>query len=183
MQETSDRRKTIVNGTLTITGLTRLSEETFWDTEKGVLRIGGQRHTAIDAQTLCDHLDTLVGSKVAEVIMHNLEFRLGKLDATRFRNEKPQATLQELVEYLAKTARLSGLGITNVTLLENEKSDPVQIEIANPSVKGSAGAAKAFGFSWWAGVMTTLLDKQMEPHDIFYDREKDVIRCRLVARV
>jgi hypothetical protein len=55
--------------------------------------------------------------------MHNLEFPLGKLDATRFRNEKPQATLQELVEYLAKTDRLSGLGITNVTFLdvENEK--------------------------------------------------------------
>ena len=160
-----------------------MSEDTFWDTENGVLRIGGQRHTAIDAQTLCNHLDTLVGPKVAEVIIHNLEFRLGKLDATRFRNEKPQTTLRELVEYLAKTDRLSGLGITNVTFLENEKSDPIQIEIANPSVKGSTGAAKQFAFSWWAGVMTTLLDKQMEPKDIFYDREKDVISCRLVPRV
>ena len=160
-----------------------MSEETFWDTEKGVLRIGGQRHTAVDAQTLCDNLDTLVGPKVAEVIMHNLEFHLGKMDATRFRNEKPQATLQELVEHLAKTDRLSGLGITNVTFLENEKIDPIRIEIANPSVKGSAGAAKGFAFSWWAGVMTKLLDKQMEPNDIFYDKEKDVISCRLIPRV
>jgi len=160
-----------------------LSEEAFWDAEKGVLRIGGQRHTAVDAQTLCDYLDTLVGPKVAEVIVHNLEFRLGKLDATRFRNERPQATLQELVEYLAKTARLSGLGITTVTFLESEKSGPVQIEIANPSVKGSAGAAKEFGFSWWAGVMTTLLDKQMEPINISYDGEKNLISCRLVPRV
>ena len=138
-----------------------MSEEAVWDKENGELRILGQRHTAIDAQTLCNYLDSLTGAQVAEVIMRNLEFRLGKLDAARLKGERPQATLQELVDHLARTDRFSGLGITTVSLPESSQAS-IEIEIGNPSVKGTAGAAKAFAFSWWAGALTALLDSEME---------------------
>ena len=64
------------------------------DREKGELRILGIRRTAINAQAICDHLDTLVGVQVSEVIMHNLEFRLGKLEGARIRLESPQTNLR-----------------------------------------------------------------------------------------
>src|SRR5208337_667484 len=114
--------------------------------EKGELRILGIRLIAIDAQTLCNHLDSLVGVKVGEVIMHNLEFRLGKLDAARLKAEKPGATLNDLIEHLRMTDRLTGVGMTTVSLPENF-SEPVEVEVANPSVKGTEGAAKSLIFS------------------------------------
>jgi hypothetical protein len=149
--------------------------------EKGELRILGRRHTAIDVQTLCNHLDTLVGLKVAEVIMHNLEFRLGKLDASKLKNESPSATLRELVDYMTKTDRLSGLGVTTVTWPENQPHK-IEIEIRNPSVKGSVGAAKAFAFSWWAGALTAVLGVEMEAKSVSYDTKENALKGHVARR-
>jgi hypothetical protein len=151
------------------------------DIEKGELRISGVRLTAINAQALCDYLDTLVGARVAEVIMHNLEFRLGKLDAAKLRAEQPKATLRELIERLARDDRLSGFGITKVALSENAKN-PIEIEIENPSVRGSVGAAKAFAFSWWAGIFTAFLGKEMDVENFNYNKERNLIECQIVPR-
>jgi len=146
--------------------------------EKGELRILGMRLTAIDAQTLCNHLDSLVGVKVGEVIMHNLEFRLGKLDATRLKAEKPGATLDDLIEHLRKTDQLTGVGLTTVRI--PDPSGPVEVEVANPSVKGTEGAAKSFIFSYWAGALTALLGKEFDMRNASYDMEKDLIRCIII---
>ncbi len=158
-----------------------MSEDAVWDTAKGELRILGQRHTAIDAQTLCDHLDSLVGVQVAEVIMHNLEFHLGKSDAARLRAGRPQATITELVENLVKSDRLSGTGITKVTLPENPEN-PILIEVSNPSVKRTTGAAKSFLFSWWAGTLTALIDREFDVKYVAYDEEKNLLKCQIVRR-
>ena len=158
-----------------------MSEETVWDKEKGIIHILGQRHTAIDVQTLCNHLDSLVGAEVAEVITHNLEFRLGKLDAARLRAGKPQANLTELVEHLMKSERLSGVGRTKVTLPEDQEN-PILIEVSDPSVKGTTGAAKTFLFSWWTGVLTALLDKEFDVKYVAYDEENNLLKCQIAKR-
>jgi hypothetical protein len=158
-----------------------VTEDTVWDTEKGELRILGQRHTAIDAQTLCNFLDSLVGIQVSEVIMHNLEFRLGKLDAARLRAEKGQVSVTELIEDFVRTDRLSGIGITKVTMSENPQNS-IHIEVTNPSVKGSTGAAKSFIFAWWAGVLTSLFDKEFDVNGAAYSEEKNMIVCQMVSR-
>jgi hypothetical protein len=149
--------------------------------ERGELRILGMRLTAIDAQSLCNHLDSLVGVKVGEVIMHNLEFRLGKLDAARLRAEKPGATLNDLVEHLRRTDQLTGVGMTTVKLPDNP-GDHVEVEVANPSVKGTMGAAKSFIFSYWAGALTALLDKEFDMQNVVYDNEKDLMKCLISPR-
>jgi len=159
----------------------QLSEEAFWDKENGAIQILGQRHTAIDAQSLCDFLDSIVGIQVGEVIMHSLEFRLGKSDAARLKDERPNATLDECIEQLAKSDRLSGIGITSVTLAGNSQ-DSIRIEVTNPSVKGSAGAGKSFIFSWWAGALSSLLGSNFDVNGVVYNEEKNVIRCRIVPR-
>ena len=151
------------------------------DAGKGELRVFGTRVTAIDAQALCNHLDSLVGAKVAEVIMHNLEYRDGKLDAAKVRAEKPQASLGELIEDLARGARLSGLGVPKVTLPENAK-EPIEVQIVNPCVTGSSGAAKSFAFSWWAGVLTTLFGREMDVQGYVYYEDRNMTTCRIVAR-
>jgi hypothetical protein len=158
-----------------------LSGDAVWDTEKGELRILGKRHTAIDAQTLCSHLDSLVGVQVAEVIMHNLEFRLGKLDAAKLKTERPQASLPELVEHLAKSDRLSGVGMTKVTLSKSPQN-PMQIEVTNPSVKAASGAAKAFIFGWWAGALTALFDKEFDVTNVVYDEPRGLLKCQIAPR-
>lgn len=144
--------------------------------EKGELRILGMRLTAIDAQSMCNHLDSLVGVKVGEVIMHNLEFRLGKLDAARLKAEKPGATLNDLIEHLRMTDRLTGVGMTTVRLPENP-GGPVEVEVANPSVKATEGAAKSFIFSYWAGALSALLGKEFDMKNVIYDIEKDLMKC------
>ena len=159
-----------------------MSNEPVWDNEKGELRILGQRHTAIDVQALCNHLDALTGPKVSEVIMHSLEFHLGKSDAARHKAANPNDTLTKLVAYLAKSDRLSGLGITNVTLPDTPLTSPITIEISNPSVKGTTGAAKSFLFSWWAGAMSSLLDREMDARDVLYDEDNNVMKCKLTTR-
>ena len=161
--------------------VSRLNEDAVWDTENGELRILGQRHTAIDAQTLCSHLDSLVGLQVAEVIMHNLEFRLGKLDAARIRAEKPQASLAELIETFAKSDRLSGVGITKVTLSNNPQY-LARIEVTNPSVKATTGAAKSFLFGWWAGALTALFDKELDVKNVDYDETRNLLQGQIASR-
>jgi hypothetical protein len=123
----------------------------------------------------------LVGVKVGEVIMHNLEFRLGKLDAARLKAGKPGASLNDLVEHLRKVDRLTGVGMTTVRLPENP-SEPVDVEVANPSVKASEGAAKSFIFSYWAGALTALLDKEYDVKNVVYSVEKDLMKCLITSR-
>jgi len=151
------------------------------DKEKGELVLFGRRHTAIEAQALCDHLDSLVGVVVSEVIMNNLETRLGKADASRLAEERPKARLKELLDTLIEMDRLSGVGITSVHLQDTE-TPPVTIQIKNPSVKGTRGAARAFLFSWWCGALSALLSKNLEVKTVAYDEEADVMRCEIAER-
>jgi hypothetical protein len=152
-----------------------------WDREKGELRIVGRRNTAIDAQALCEYLDSLVGSQVAEVIMNNLESRSGKQDADWVRKEKPELAAKELIKFGEEWDRLAGVGATQVTLPEDE-TKPIVVEISNPSVKGDQGAAKAFLFSWWVGMISSLLGKNFEYKGVLYDREKNTMKCEIVPR-
>jgi hypothetical protein len=158
-----------------------LSEDVVWDAEKGDLRVLGKRCTAIDVQSLCDYLNTLVGIQVAEVIMHNLEFRLGKLDAATLKAKKPGLGLDKLIEELIRSDQLSGLGITKVRFDETS-SMSADIEVINPSVKGTTGAGKSFVFSYWAGALTALLDKEFDVRNVEYDQQKDVMKASIVQR-
>lgn len=158
-----------------------MSEDAVWDREKGELRIFGLRHVAIDAQTLCGYLDSVVGVKVGEVIMHNIEFRLGKTDTAKVRAERPQSSLTELLEHLTNSDRLSGAGITKVTMPENPQN-PIIVEIANPAVKGTEGAAKEFLVAWWAGAVSALYGKDFDVKNVAYDEGRNVLTGVIAAR-
>jgi hypothetical protein len=152
-----------------------------WDKAKGELRLYGHRYTIVDAQALCDHLDSLVGPVVAEVIMNNLESRLGKRDAERAREEKPDGKTSEFIDLMVESDRLQGVGLTEVTLPESQPG-PIRIEIANPSVKGTTGAAKAFLFSWWSGALSVLLGKEFEVKNAQYDEKQNIMACEIIPR-
>lgn len=152
-----------------------------WDREKGELRILGRRDTAMDVQALCDHLDSLVGVQVGEVIINNLEFRLGKQDGDSLRKEKPELTIDELIKYIEEWDRMVGVGASKLTMPQTT-GGPILLEVWNPSVKGNQGAAKAFLFSWWAGVLSSLLGKILEYKNVVYDQEKNIMKCEIVPR-
>jgi hypothetical protein len=77
--------------------------------------------------------------------------------------------------------RAAGVGATRVTLGKDAMS-PILLEISNPSVKGIQGAAKAFLFSWWAGMLTSLMARSFEAKNVTYDKERDLMRCEMVPR-
>jgi hypothetical protein len=158
-----------------------LSEDVVWDKAKGMLRILGQRHAAVDIQGLCEHLDLIVGPKVAEVVMNQHEFRQGKEDAASAHQEKPEATIQELLDSFANAETLSGVGVVKVTTPEASPG-PIDVEILNPCVKRTAGAAKSFLFSYWCGLFTQLLGKEFKIDYVTYDENKNLMKCRIIPR-
>jgi hypothetical protein len=152
-----------------------------WDREKGELRILGHRNAAVDARALCEYLDSLVGTQVGEVIMKNLEIRLGKEDGVWLRKENPQLSPNELINIITEWDRMAGVGATQATLVGNPPSSML-LEVANPIVKATQGAARAFLFGWWAGLLSPILGKDFEYTNVVYDPAKDSMKCQLVPR-
>lgn len=157
-----------------------MSEELISDAKKGELRILGQRHIAMDAEALCRHLDACVGLQIAEVIINNHEFRLGIEDVQTIRRQNPQVTDQQIVDILIRSEELSGTGVTRVTLPHG--ADAVELEIANPAIKGTGGAAKALILSYWCGAISSLLKRDHEIANLEYDSENNVLRGQLKLR-
>jgi hypothetical protein len=56
------------------------------------------------------------------------------------------------------------------------------VQISNPSVKGTVGAAKAFLFSWWCGALSVLLNRELEIEDVTCDEGENVMKCKIVSR-
>ncbi len=158
-----------------------MSDDVVWDKAKGELRILGQRHAALDIQGLCEHLDLIVGPKVAEVVMNQHEFRQGKEDAASIRQEKPEAAIQELLDSFANAETLSGVGVVKVTIPEASLG-PIDVEISNPCVKRTTGAAKSLLFSYWCGLFTQLLGKDLRIDHVTYDENKNLMTCRIIPR-
>jgi hypothetical protein len=158
-----------------------LSDELVWDKDKGELRILGRRQLAITPQDLCNYLDSLVGVPVSDVIINNLEFRGGKQETELFRKERPNSSVRDLIDVLIKYDSLTGVGITTVTLPE-QQDKPILLEIFNPCVKGTIGAAKSFLFSWWCGALSALLGKDFEARNAAYDEKSNAMRCEILPR-
>jgi hypothetical protein len=152
-----------------------------WDREKGELLILGHRNAAVDARALCEYLDSLVGAQVGEVIMKNLETRLGKEDGVWLRKENPQLSLNELINIVTEWDRMAGVGATQTTLVGNALSS-ILLEVANPIVKVTQGAGRAFLFGWWAGMLSSILGKDWDYTNVVYDPAKDIMKCEFVPR-
>jgi hypothetical protein len=149
--------------------------------DKGELRILGRRHVALDAEALCRHLDTCVGAKVAEVIMNNHEIRLGREQIEYIRAQNPEAAVHQILELILESDRITGFGVTRINLPANN-SDPIIVEIDNPPVTRSVGAAKSIAFSYWAGALGALLGRELEVRDAAYDAARNLLTGRLLAR-
>ncbi len=154
-------------------------EDIVWDRAKGELLIVGKRHLALDAEALCRHLDELVGPPVAEVIMRNHEVRMGKEDAERHRKEKPDAPLEEIIAAVRESDLLSGVGLTKYTVQGDQS---VLVEISNPCVKETAGAAKSLLFGYCSGVFSYLFGKEYDEVDVKFNKSSNVLSARLVPR-
>ena len=162
-------------------GEEKLTDQVAVEKVKDEFRLFGRRQALIDVQSLCDHLDSLVGPVVGEVIMNNLESRLGKEDTTRLREANPKATVDELVTKLVEADLLAGMGVTKVDVPKDPTAQ-IKLEIRNPIVRGNSGAAKAFLFSYWCGALSLILGRDLDVKTVDYDKEADVMRCELGAR-
>ena len=158
-----------------------MNEDPLWDSAKGELRILGRRYVALDVESLCRHLDSLVGPSVAEVIMRNHELRLGKEDAEEFRREKPNASIDDIIETIKATDRMSGVGITKITLLDTS-GERVSVEVSNPCVMETTGAAKSLLFGYWCGVLSFLFGKEFDAEDVSYNEKENILSGKIVVR-
>jgi len=162
-------------------GEEKLTDQVAVEKVKGEFRLFGRRQALVDVQSLCDHLDSLVGPVVGEVIMNNLESRLGKEDTTRLREANPKATVDELVTKLVEADLLAGMGVTKVDVPKDPTAQ-IKLEIRNPIVRGNSGAAKAFLFSYWCGALSLILGRDLDVKTVDYDEKADVMRCELGTR-
>jgi hypothetical protein len=128
---------------------------------------------------LCKHLDILVGQTLAEVIIKNHEFRLGKEDAERHRRESANASTEQIIEFFKENDLASGVGVTKCTV-EPDKS--VLVEISNPCVKQTSGAAKALLFGYWSGAISTLFGKEYDTTEVQFNESKNVISALIAPR-
>lgn len=160
--------------------MSALGDDVVLDREKGELRILGTRYAALKAQSFCNNLDRLVGTKVASVIMNNLEVQLGKEDVERILETSPKATFDDVTKTLVATDLVTGMGVTKV-MVEKE-TDSIFVETTNPCVRRVQGASKAFLFSWWAGAFSRLLGKPLEVREVNYDEERNFIKARIAPR-
>lgn len=151
------------------------------DEEKGELRILGRRRVAIDVEAFCEHLESLVGPSVAEVVMNSHEYRIGREHIKQLRSQNPQATDREIIELLSKGDRLTGVGVVKVTLPENPLN-PIQLEVSNPCVKETVGVGKALICTYWCGALSFLLGKELEAKNVTYDEERNLMKCHIVPR-
>lgn len=158
-----------------------MAEDAVLDKSKGELRVLGKRHVAIDAQALCDQLDLMIGPKVAEVMINQHEFRLGKEDVKEMRVKEPQASAKGILDLLTSADAASGVGITRVTVPDNLPG-PILLAISNPCVKRTAGAGKALLFSYWCGALTELLGTELKVDYVVYDQSNDLLKCQLIPR-
>lgn len=148
---------------------------------KGELRLLGRRQMVMNMDSLCDHLDTLVGSQVAEVIITSLELREGKEEAELFRREHPHASVDDVLNFFIEYDSLTGVGITSVKRPEDTRASIV-IQISNPYIKKTTGSSKSLLFSWWSGVLSSVLHRDLDFESISYDPIKDVLSCTMVPR-
>ncbi len=155
--------------------------ETSWDKDRGRILILGRRHLAIDAQALCEHVDSLVGSKICEVILNQHEFLLGKEDVVRILQERPTATPQEVIEAISESGRLSGVGITAVST-PPDLNGPVIVEILDPVVKGTSGGAKVLLAAYWCGAISQLFGKPYATKQANYDEARNAMKYYLETR-
>jgi len=123
----------------------------------------------------------MVGPRVAEVILNQHEFRLGKQDAAELRTQKPNASVHEIVDLLIGAERISGVGIVRLAIPESPPYR-IQLEISNPCVKRTVGASRAFLSSYWCGVLTSLLGKEFKAQSVIYDEAQDLLRCVIFPR-
>ena len=159
-----------------------MSNSIEFDEKRGEVRLLGSRQMVIDMDALCSHLDTLVGNQVSEVIVKNLELQEGKEEADRFLSSHPDAKVEEFIELMKRYDALSGVGITTVKLSENQDG-PIFIEIANPYIKRTKGSSKSLLFSWWCGVLSGILHRELDLESITYDASSDVLRCTIIPRI
>jgi len=153
-----------------------------FDETKGEVKLLGLRQMVMSMDALCNHLDTLVGNQLAEVIMRNLEIREGKDEAERFLRNHPNAKTQEFLDLMIKYDTLSGVGITSVKVTEDQNA-PIIVEISNPYIKRTTGSSKSLLFSWWCGALSAILHRELDLESITYDAAKDVLKCTIAPRV
>ena len=158
-----------------------MSSSIEFDEKRGEVRLLGIRQMVMNIDALCSHLDKLVGSQVAEVIMKNLELQEGKEEAERFRQNYPDGAVEDFVDLMKQYDALSGVGITSVTFSENQ--DRSFIEILNPYIKRTTGSSKSLLFSWWCGALSAILHRELDLETITYDASRDILKCTIAPRL
>jgi arabinogalactan endo-1,4-beta-galactosidase len=116
--------------------------------------------------------------------MKYLEFNRGKQEASKVALEGQGSPIVDLVKEIIKINRLTGMGITELSLPNNSNGTGTYIvEVQNPIVKKTEGAAGMFLISYWAGALSSLIGKQLEIKTINYDKSRDVMVGELATRI
>ena len=152
-----------------------------FDDVKAEIKLLNRRYAAIDVAALCRHLDSLAGPKVSETLMNNHERQLGAEDALKLREINPSISLDDAIGILIQNEKITGIGVTQVKL-PHTPEEPIHYEIWNPIVASPTGAARSFILSYWAGALSILIGKEVDPTNVTYDPVKNTMECAYSIR-
>jgi len=153
------------------------TETVEFNPEKGEISILGRRGVIIDVVSCCAKLDEMLGSG-AEVVVHHMWYGYGYqlLDSII---EKEGNTLKEkLLKEMIKVSASTGLGKLSFTII-GKKRPFVEVTAENPPFKNEKGSVKRCLASFWAGIFSRYLQKQMICEDFHYDEKADTFTFTL----
>ena len=155
-----------------------------WLSNLAEIRLLNERLGAINIQALCDDLDSLYGPIVSATSMKYIGFNNGKRIASAIALKNPGLPILDLVKEIVRINRLTGMGISQVSLPKNSNGTGTFIvEIRNPILKKNEGAAGVFLISYWAGALTSLIGRRLEVKMIKYDKDRDVTVGELATKI
>jgi len=141
------------------------------DTVNGEVRLCGARRMIMNPLAMCEKLDRMFGSG-AETIVNYMLFESGRDTFNAIIENNPDKGRGELLKMLVDLQPHTGWGFVSLTIL---RVDPpiVSIVVKNPPVKALKGSQKQMISSYWAGVLSKYLNRQLLSKNQSYDTEKD----------
>ena len=151
-----------------------------FDDVNGEILVLGRRYAAVDLENFCQHLDLIVGPKVAGTIVGSHARQVGKEDVDKIHDSQPASSPGEIIEALVVGDILGGFGVTKIRLTEDQ-AVPVELEVRNPIIKSCSGTGVRFLLSYWEGALSTLFKQVLEMNNVTYDESQNVLRCRFAV--
>jgi hypothetical protein len=158
---------------------TETTEVKYNDTEKEREKNSLTKKLVATPIWACEKIDKMFGSG-GEAIIHYMWFEQGFKLFEQMMQNSPLKPKEELLKELVEIQCQLGWGIVKATVIRHTPPT-VELIVKNPLVKTLKGSQKHIIGSYWAGIFSKYLNKQLTCKDFNYNAEKDEFSCLITT--